>query len=416
MPRDQVIYKIVGWSEKCENDRSRTRDKLSWYAFPNQFDPIVDVQLRRTVNGLAAVGLLHRMLALVSMQPRPRTGLLTSTGGVDGEALTVADLSAITGQDEQVVAELLDLLSCPKVGLIEVVTPEGVDGESTVSDPPSDHARLTLEGIEGIEGRKRDPRAQARESAPAEEPEPTKRRSRRSRFDPVSDASMPDVLNNQEFLKAWAKWITHRRETGKPLKQTTTTEQLEKLEERALAHGVAAAVEVLDYSLTGGYQGLFFDRPVNGSKKNEPGEGAAGGDGAMVVQNNDGWDLASVCRRAGVPLAGDTDKGSKLWGEVLEALRTAMDTDRFDAYFRPLRCRGLNTTVVWLEGESSHQAKTIMNDFLEPVGDAVRKIWPAWGGKVVVGVREDEDDEDETAERGVAADQSRKLNGATAAC
>jgi len=74
---------------------------------------------------------------------------------------------------------------------------------------------------------------------------------------------LPDVLNNEVFLAAWADWVRHRSEIRKPLKPTTIKQQLKKL----AAMGVARAVAAIEHSIANGYQGLFEPKTPPGVPK-----------------------------------------------------------------------------------------------------------------------------------------------------
>jgi hypothetical protein len=74
---------------------------------------------------------------------------------------------------------------------------------------------------------------------------------------------LPDVLNNDVFLEAWADWVRHRSEIRKPLKPTTIKKQLKKL----AAMGVVRAVAAIEHSIANGYQGLFEPKTPPGVPK-----------------------------------------------------------------------------------------------------------------------------------------------------
>ena len=74
---------------------------------------------------------------------------------------------------------------------------------------------------------------------------------------------LPDVLNNDAFLAAWADWVRHRSEIRKPLKPTTIRQQLKKL----AAMGTLRAVAAIEHSIANGYQGLFEPKTPPGVPK-----------------------------------------------------------------------------------------------------------------------------------------------------
>jgi hypothetical protein len=78
--------------------------------------------------------------------------------------------------------------------------------------------------------------------------------------------------NPQDFYRAWALWITHREEIKKPITQTSARQQLTELAKA----GRAKAVEMIQYTIAKGWQGLASpdeswgrQRPV---KQIEPGQ------------------------------------------------------------------------------------------------------------------------------------------------
>ena len=80
-------------------------------------------------------------------------------------------------------------------------------------------------------------------------------------FDPDD---IPARLCCDEFLEAWATWLTHRRELKKPVTKTQALKQLAELAELP----PTKAVEMIDYTIARGWQGLRAPEP--GSKKQKP--------------------------------------------------------------------------------------------------------------------------------------------------
>jgi hypothetical protein len=84
-------------------------------------------------------------------------------------------------------------------------------------------------------------------------------------FDPMA-VELPPVLQSDLGRKAWAAWVTHRKEIGKKLTGETVKQQLKQLHEA----GPENAVAMIRASIAGGWQGLFppkqsqakpYDRP-----------------------------------------------------------------------------------------------------------------------------------------------------------
>lgn len=72
---------------------------------------------------------------------------------------------------------------------------------------------------------------------------------------------LPPVLNSQEFRKAWADWVRHRREIKKPLTRTQTVKQLEKFAEL----GQHKSIAMIAHTISQGWQGLR--EPEGGSAR-----------------------------------------------------------------------------------------------------------------------------------------------------
>lgn len=62
------------------------------------------------------------------------------------------------------------------------------------------------------------------------------------------------------FALAWGEWVQHRKEKREPLKPTTIEKQLKMLGSMSEQE----AVSVINYSITGGYTGLFPERASEG--------------------------------------------------------------------------------------------------------------------------------------------------------
>lgn len=63
----------------------------------------------------------------------------------------------------------------------------------------------------------------------------------------------PGELDVPAFHAAWARWLTHRRETGKPVRAMACEAQIAKCR----AMGAVRAVAMIEHSIAGGYQGLY---------------------------------------------------------------------------------------------------------------------------------------------------------------
>lgn len=79
---------------------------------------------------------------------------------------------------------------------------------------------------------------------------------------------IPLLLSTDEFRAAWADWLKHRREKGKPLAPGSMAErkQLKKLEE----WGVARAIAAIGHSISNDWQGIFEPDPNSNPHANTP--------------------------------------------------------------------------------------------------------------------------------------------------
>lgn len=74
-----------------------------------------------------------------------------------------------------------------------------------------------------------------------------------------------------EFAAAWASWAKHRAEIKKKLTPTSTTQQLQKLQEM----GESRAIAAIQHSVASGYQGIFEPKGAALSAESEIGPGEA---------------------------------------------------------------------------------------------------------------------------------------------
>ena len=84
----------------------------------------------------------------------------------------------------------------------------------------------------------------------------------------ISNPPLPPELDTPEFLAAWQQWVDVRIEIKKPLKATGAKACIKKLLGWAIEGGVALAIESLDNSSAGGWQGLFDPRERRGGSAN----------------------------------------------------------------------------------------------------------------------------------------------------
>ena len=96
-----------------------------------------------------------------------------------------------------------------------------------------------------------------------------KNKKKQPPFIPPSDFSVllkdHPKLDTPAFREAWSLWVEHRDDKSKPLTEKAVGLQLKNL----AAAGPSQAVEIIEYSVMNGYEGLIFDRPPRRSKRHE---------------------------------------------------------------------------------------------------------------------------------------------------
>ncbi len=73
--------------------------------------------------------------------------------------------------------------------------------------------------------------------------------------------ALPKELDTPEFRETWADWIQHRKEINKPMHSV----QAKRLLKRLAKLGPEVSIEMMDYTMTQGWQGL---RMPDGSSGN----------------------------------------------------------------------------------------------------------------------------------------------------
>ena len=74
--------------------------------------------------------------------------------------------------------------------------------------------------------------------------------------EPPEDTPLPSTLDTEAFRRSWRDWCRHRREIRAPLKPTTVSRQLPKLER----FGHDGAIASIERSIENGWRGLFEPR------------------------------------------------------------------------------------------------------------------------------------------------------------
>lgn len=63
---------------------------------------------------------------------------------------------------------------------------------------------------------------------------------------------IPEKLNTPEFVSAWSRWLSHRKEIGHPIRHTMAENQFKRFAEI----GIPRAIRMIEYTITEGWQGL----------------------------------------------------------------------------------------------------------------------------------------------------------------
>lgn len=78
----------------------------------------------------------------------------------------------------------------------------------------------------------------------------------RDRVETENNTVFPDNLNTPEFIKKWKDWVQYRKDIKKKMIISTMDGQLKKLGKFSAEEAIAT----IEYSVAGGYTGLFPDR------------------------------------------------------------------------------------------------------------------------------------------------------------
>ena len=139
-----ITYRIKGWDDHYENNKSRERERCSFCCIPNKQDGLGYGMLMREKDGESLYGAFVAVVLVASKQKK-RKGYLTADG-VPGECpLSARQLSVKCQFKESTIQRMLDVCSTNEIGWIEAMPAEC---------PPS-----ALEGKEGKERREAIPPA-----------------------------------------------------------------------------------------------------------------------------------------------------------------------------------------------------------------------------------------------------------------
>ncbi len=118
------LYQIVDYERNFENYKSKTIERCSWFAMPNEQGGVGWSNLMSTPHGAASYGIWVCFVQLCSRQRLPRCGYLTADGERDGRRYSVFELARLFRRPEAEIRQALETLSCPEVDFMRVV-----DGE-----------------------------------------------------------------------------------------------------------------------------------------------------------------------------------------------------------------------------------------------------------------------------------------------
>ena len=153
---------------------------------------------------------------------------------------------------QKVVSVLAELLSKKiiyrnkKVGLIWVYGFNKHLDQWLIATPPQGSSTLQGSTLEGTE-------TTPPQGTGSSTPQGTNKRQLKTIKDNIDVVLFPDSLNTPEFINQWSEWCTYRTQIKKKLSPLTQKKQLQNLEK----FGSAKAIEMIDQSISKGWQGLF---------------------------------------------------------------------------------------------------------------------------------------------------------------
>jgi len=210
------VYRIRGWDEYFENNRTRELKVLSWVPVPNKQDGDGYTELMDHKDGAAHFGCWHAILQVAS-KCDPRGTLLRDSK----RAHDLASLSRITRIPVKVLKVAIERLLI--IRWLEIY-----DNPALGCDNPAG----------GCASRARVPEGKGRE--------------RREGKEGSAAPEIPLSLNTPEFLKAWEDWKTHRREIKAPLTMKSVEMQMKDFE----AWGIIRSIAAIEYTIKKGWQGI----------------------------------------------------------------------------------------------------------------------------------------------------------------
>ncbi len=232
-----ALYRVCGWSEIYENNRTRELKRLQWVPLPNKQDGDGYTEMVARSNAAAAFG---AWVALVQVASKcdPR-GTLVRDNGKPHDAASLARISRLPEKDFKAMIPV-----ALSVGWLE-----DCDDPAVISQEGAGISQDAAQN--GMEGNGREGEGTEGKKAPA--------------WHAVAlSLEMPEELG-EDFRPVWARWIQYRREMGAKgkLQPSTLATQL-----RTFAQwGAARSETAIDHTIGKGWQGIREPEPNrNGSR------------------------------------------------------------------------------------------------------------------------------------------------------
>ena len=252
---DVTAYRIHGWSEVFEKNRTRELKTMIWVAMPTKHDSDGFTELMDHVNGTAHYGAWCLMVQ-VAAKSRPRGTLMRDCG----TSHNPESLSRLTRAPASVFKAAIPRLV--SIGWLEVYdNPAGIPQASRRHPAPS----CGLPAATGEESTGEEKREQNKKGADA----------------PV----LPDVLDTDAFRAAWGEWVKHRILIKKPLAATVTAVKMQIKMLEKMGHD--RAIATIEHTVaSGAWIGLVEPR-VRGDGHSQPraGRKAPAGHHERIVPN-----------------------------------------------------------------------------------------------------------------------------------
>lgn len=229
-----ILYRIKGWSDCYENNRTRELKTMQWVPIPARLDGDGYTELLDHKNGAAHYGIWVGCV-IVASRCDPRGTLLRDTK----KPFCESSLSRVLRIPSSLIGEALNRFV--SIGWLETEHYTDTQVAATSHEGatiPQDVATISHEGaLNGKKERKKG----------SEWKEETHR------------TSVPDALDVPEFNVAWSDWLEFRRTKRKPVSDLAAKTQLADL----ARYGPATAIQTIRDSIKNDWQGLFPEKSKN---------------------------------------------------------------------------------------------------------------------------------------------------------